>query len=289
MASYGRCLRKSEVLVLGKTIFQLINFVVVSCFALECHSIERNQNMDSENKQFVLKVDNELVISMPLNKMFLDPDVRKLAQYAGEGNLTKLDELVKQGVNVNSSGNQGATPLFWALRNENFSGFKRLLELGADPNIVFADSSIMHWAARHKDIRFLQLALKFKGNPDLYAGNPKKTPIFNTISVEGGDNLPALELLLKSGADINAPTGSEKIFGISMGGVTPVLAAADIIRFDIVYSLLEAGADYAVVDDTKRNLVSRIKSVQHRLQEGSKQEIFLKKVVKWLNDKGVEV
>ena len=97
MASYGRCLRKSEVLVLGKTIFQLINFVVVSCFALGCHSIERNQNMDSENKQFVLKVDNELVISMPLNKMFLDPDVRKLAQYAGEGNLTKLDELVKQG------------------------------------------------------------------------------------------------------------------------------------------------------------------------------------------------
>lgn len=87
--------------------------------------------MDSENKQFVLKVDNELVISMPLNKMFLDPDVRKLAQYAGEGNLTKLDELVKQGVNVNSSGNQGATPLFWALRNENFSGFKRLLEFRA--------------------------------------------------------------------------------------------------------------------------------------------------------------
>lgn len=237
----------------------------------------------------MMKADHDLVISMPLNIMFLDPDVRKLAKYAGEGNLTKINELVKQGIDVNSRGSQGATPLFWALRNENITGFERLLELGANPNIVFADSSVMHWSARHKDIRFLQLALKFKGNPDLYAGNPKKTPIFNTISVEGGDNLPALMLLLESGADINAPTGSEKIFGISMGGVTPILAAADIVRFDIVYSLLEAGADYQVLDDTDRNLISRIKAVQHRLQEGSKQDIYLKKVVKWLDDKGVKV
>jgi hypothetical protein len=96
-------------------------------------------------------------------------------------------------------------------------------------------------------------------------------------------------LLLKAGADIDAKTGNEMVFGMSMGGITPVLAAADIVRYDIVFELLEAGAQYEIKDDTGRDLVSRIKAVQNRFSEGATQKASLDSVIKWLKDKGVKL
>ncbi|WP_420933669.1 ankyrin repeat domain-containing protein [Alteromonas sp. A081] len=251
--------------------------------------MEPLQNTDSREKSFDQKKSNELIISMPLDSMFVDTKIRELAKYAGKGNISGIQSLIDQGVDVNSRGNQGVTPLFWALRRENLAGFKKLLESGADPNITFASSSIIHWASRLKDTRFLEVALANNGDPNLYAGHPQKTPIFNTISVDNGENLAALKLLLDAGADIDAKTGNEMVFGMSMGGITPVLAAADIVRYDIVLILLEAGAQYETTDDTGRDLISRIKAVQNRFSEGATQKASLDRVIKWLEEKGVKL
>ncbi len=269
--------------------FKLFTLLIMMSLSLGCQSMDRLQNTDSNAKSFDQKKSNELVISMPLGRMFEDANTRKLAKHAGDGNISEIQSLIDQGVDVNSRGNQGVTPLFWALRSENLVGFEKLLELGADPNIIFANSSIMHWASRLKDTRFLEAALASNGDPNLYAGHPQKTPIFNTISVDGGENLAALKLLLKAGADIDAKTGNEMVFGMSMGGITPVLAAADIVRYDIVFELLEAGAQYEIKDDTGRDLVSRIKAVQNRFSEGATQKASLDSVIKWLKDKGVKL
>ena len=78
-------------------------------------------------------------------------------------------------------------------------------------------------------------------------------------------------------------------FGMSMGGITPVLAAADIVRYDIVLILLEAGAQYETTDDTGRDLISRIKAVQNRFSEGATQKASLDRVIKWLEEKGVKL
>lgn len=245
--------------------------------------------MESSEKSFNERQSKELVAYMSLEKMFPDPQVRALAEAAGKGKTEEVEKLVAQGIDVNAQGTKGATPLFWALRNSSLDGFEKLLDLEADPNIIFADSSVMHWAARHEDTRFLQAALDHGGNPNLVAGPLGETPLFKTIGVKGGDNRAAMLILLDAGANINAVTGGEKIFGMSMGGKTPVMAAADLGRFDIVYELLTRGADYQLKDDSGRDLMDRIAAMKGRFPAGSEQEKALEKVIAWLSDRGVSV
>lgn len=247
------------------------------------------KSMESSEKAFQERQRKELIAYMPLESMFPDRQVRALAEAAGKGQVKKVEELAAQGVDVNSTGAQQATPLFWALRNSNIDGFKKLLVLGADPNTLFADGSVMHWAARHTDTRFLRAALEHGGNPNLMAGRPAETPLFETIGVGGTDNKEAMLMLLDAGADINATTGDEKIFGMSMGGKTPVMTAASVARYDLVYDLLVRGADYQREDDSGQGLVDRIAAMKGRFAAGSEQKKYLEQVIGWLRERGVTV
>lgn len=242
--------------------------------------------MEESRKKHNERMRNELVILMPLETMFPDRQVRALAQAAGKGRVKKIEELITQGVDVNAQGKQNATPLFWALRNSNIDGFEKLLALGADPNIIFAGGSVMHWAARHKiNTSFLRSALSYGGDPNLRAGWPSKTPLFNTIG-----NGESMHLLLDSGANIDAITGNEEIFGSTiMGGQTLAMNAADLGRYEIVYDLLLRGADYQHKDDSGRDLIKLINRDNGLYPAGSKPDKFLKKVITWLSDRGVTV
>jgi ankyrin repeat protein len=264
------------------------NYFLVACFAFVVSACKAEnidfKSMDSAEKEFNERQAKERVAYMSLETLFPDRRVRALAEAAGKGDAQEIEELVAQGVGVNSQGIKGATPLFWALRN--IDGFEKLLDLGADPNIIFDGSSVMHWAARNDDTDFLRKALNHGGNPDLVAGKFRETPIFKTIGVIGSDNEPAMFILLDSGANINAKTGGEKVFGMSMGGKTPVMIAADLARFDIVYTLLVRGADYSLKDDSGRDLIARITSMKGRFASGSEQEKSLEKVLKFLSQKG---
>lgn len=267
-----------------------ILLIVLAVCASSCKAEDVDfGGMESSEKSLNERHSKELIAYMSLETMFQDRQVRALAEAAAEGKVKELEELVTKGVDVNSQGAKGATPLFWSLRNSNFEGFKKLLSLGANPNIVFADSSVMHWAARHKDTRFLREALDQGGNPNLAAGKLGETPLFATIGVKGSGNIEAMRILLDSGADINAVTGGEKMFGMSMGGITPVLAAADVVRFDIVYELLKRGANYRFEDDSGRDLVDRIVAVKGRFAAGSEQKKYLEKVIAWLREHGMHI
>jgi len=268
-----------------KNYFLLISLSFVLCVS-GCNAEEIDfKSMELSEKAFNERQRRELVAYMSLETMFPDNQVRALAAAAGQGDAKKIEELVSQGTNVNSQGAKGATPLFWALRNFNIEGFEKLLDLHADPNIIFADSTVMHWAARHKDTRFLKKALDYGGNPNVVAGQPSETPVFETIGIEGSDNRQAMLMLLDAGADINAVTGGKKIFGMSMGGITPLMSAASLVRFDIVHELLLRGADYRLKDDSGRDLMDRIMSVDGRFAADSEQEKALEKVIGWLSER----
>jgi uncharacterized protein len=244
--------------------------------------------MKKSEEAFNKRQQQELVILMPLETMFPDPQVRALAEAAGKGKIKVIEELVDKGVDVNAQGKKNATPLFWALRNSNLKGFTKLLELGADPNVVFGDSSVMHWAAMHEDITFLKAALQHDGNPNLVAGQFSETPLFETIGLARNDRKENRQLLLASGADINART-SGQIFGKPIGGKTPVMAAADLGRFDIVYELLLQGADYGVKDIHGNVLADRVAQDVGAFVSGSPQEKDLQKVIAWLSERGVVI
>lgn len=235
------------------------------------------QKMDADEKKWNEARSKELVAFMSLDVMFPDASARALAKAAGDGDIKRIEQLVKEGVSVNSKGTKGATPLFWAMRNYN--GFKRLLELGADPNVVFGNGdggSVMHWSITAKDKRLLTVVLKYGGNPNLIDNQFGYTPLFT--AQEAG--VRAVEVLLDAGPDINAK---------DRFGNTAVKAAAGLGRFEIVYKLLERGADYTIKDRTGRDLATEVASVAGLLRPESDSAKWMAKVIEWLRAKGVEI
>src|SRR5690606_27914288 len=101
--------------------------------------------------------------------------------------------------------------------------FQLLLELGADPNIVFDDGgTVMHWTAEHQDLGFLRAALEAGGNPNLAAGQDGRSPLYAAL----GSN-DAMDLLVAAGADINYRLAGIRVGPALIGaGNTPLHVAA---------------------------------------------------------------
>ncbi|MDO4628369.1 MAG: ankyrin repeat domain-containing protein [Planctomycetia bacterium] len=66
------------------------------------------------------------------DKIFEDKQVLELAHAIQKNNIPKIKKLVADGVNVNTTGKDGMTPLYYAIAAEDET-FRCLLELGANP------------------------------------------------------------------------------------------------------------------------------------------------------------
>lgn len=271
--------------------------VWITLFMFGCRAVDTNYKKSTFDYEAAAKGEidfhknnlQEIPRLMSLETMFKDLKVRALAKAAGNGRIKTVEKLVSQGVDVNARGKKGVTPLFYSLRNSNLKGFNKLLELGADPNIIFT-SSVMHLSARHKNIEFLKSALEHGGNPNLNAGLLGDTPLFETITT-GVDRSVARSLLLKSGADINSRTRGEKLMGMSINNVTPVVVACGLLRYDIAYELLELGADYSIKDDNNLGLTDCLVRHKKLFAKGGYAETIksLDEVIAWLSSRGVEI
>lgn len=260
--------------IILKLIVGVLSLAYLSACGGEMNDLVKK--MDSAEKKFNEQQSRELVAFMSLETMFPDSQVRALAKAAADGNVRRIEQLVKEGVSVNARGTQGATPLFWGMQDHR--GFRKLLELGADPNIVYADgNSVMLAAVKLKDRRILRAALEFGGNPNLAAGDSfGYTPLFNAMS----EGIDMVDLLLGAGADINA---KDKF------GATPVMVAAGRGDYEMVYSLLERGADYTLRNANGSDLADAIAKNVGRLRAGTKWAKWQEKVIEWLQAKGVEI
>ncbi|MGR5286161.1 ankyrin repeat domain-containing protein [Vibrio maritimus] len=225
---------------------QFALYVLTCSILFGCASNGEAQNMSIAEKKYKSDVSKTVLIHMNLETMFPNENLRSLADAAGRGDTRKISELVSSGLNVNARGNRNATALFWAMRNEK--GFEKLLQLGADPNVVFDDGgTVMHWLARKNDCSMLQTALRYGGDPNLKAGLFNHSLIFVTITA--GKNVGVTEcfnVLVGSGADLNLTDNK---------GRTPILRAAELARYDIALTLLELGAVGSVKDIRGRGLL----------------------------------
>lgn len=183
---------------------------------------------------------------------FSDAQVVALATAAQNGNVEEIDRLVSCGVDVNTVGREGITPLYWAFLAQNKEGFSRLLEHSATPNIQTENGdSVMNLAANlAADSEWLELAVEHGGDPNLALSKnrfrPRRTPIFSAINKH---HTKGVELLIEAGADLSH-TNHE--------GETALEFAVHFHHFDIVHVLLVAGADYRIKDAHGKDIAAMI-------------------------------
>ena len=161
---------------------------------------------------------NELSIAgKSAQDVFRDKGVISLLKAVINQDASEAKQLVASGVNVNTIGDGGITPVIWMLGVHDVAAIKMLMELGADPN-KFVPSQVGEtgfgppvWLAAgggQKDA--LQVLLVHGGDPNLAIGG--QSPLMMAIS---GQHMDCAELLLQHGGDINYSAGSS--FNTALG------------------------------------------------------------------------
>ncbi|MCA9043264.1 MAG: hypothetical protein KDA69_03030 [Planctomycetaceae bacterium] len=180
---------------------------------------------------------------------FTDPQVVALCQAIEAKDVEELDRLAKAGANVNAVGKDNMTPLLWAFPEQNTECFKRLLELGANPNVMFDGrkipprgafwfhDSVTHMSLRTARMSYFELVYQHGGDPKLIGGVPGETdpPIITAVQSGGPDRKKKIEQLLELGADIHQKdsAGREAVtVAVGWGG-----------QYELALWLLKKGAD----------------------------------------------
>jgi ankyrin repeat protein len=168
--------------------------------------------------------------------------------------ISAIESIIQRGLSPNITGKQEMTPLFWAIMKNRKRSWSKLLEMGADPNLITKSTtssndaySAMYYAVISDDAYYLSTALRYSGNPNLRERIEGRTLLFAAIDNKRIENIRVL-----------ANHGSELNFR-GLGGVTPLIAAALNDDFDIVQLLMSLGADASMADDTGNTLTSLLK------------------------------
>lgn len=207
-------------------------------------------------------------------RMFADPAARALAEAARRGRVRTVERLVAGGTDVNASGVGNVNPLYWA---QSLRVFRRLLELGADPNVLYDDGKTkMHFVAGYGDKRYVEAALARGGDPNVRDAWGD-TPL--SASPLGMWPETVAALLDAPGVDIEVPNRHGTTVAMKVAGA----------RDDILLALLERGADYEVENDAGYSVLDRLAFQRPLMFPGTTAAQACDKVIAWLAERGVEL
>jgi hypothetical protein len=209
---------------------------------------------------------------------FEDPRVVELAAAAARGDVEEVDQLIAGGVDVNAMGKEELTPLWWAFLARNLDGFSSLLDHGANPNVEDAKGrTVLCHAAAREDSRYLQRALAAGGDANRVSSvfSLEPAPLFCAV---GNKNIQNIKLLHSAGANLNVQDYHLQ---------TPMKYAADLNWWDIVYALLELGADPSIENNSGHTIVYNIES--YRVDPQNELSAYRSRVVEVLRARGVTV
>jgi hypothetical protein len=225
-------------------------------------------------------------------KYFDDPQVIQLCQAIEANDVAEVDRLIADGADVNAKGKGNMTPLLWAFPGNKPELFKRLLEEGADPNVIVESDfntkqvainpgdAVIQMAAKSNFQDHFRYVMEHGGDPDFTNPHTKCT-LLKTILMEGGQfTRERVELLIEKRADLNKTGGS---------GAPPVIDAVSYFgQFDIALLLLKAGADPNVyIDGHNKKLVHIVLHAKRGIENGTPQHrADYHELVEWLEGHG---
>ncbi|MCA7010841.1 ankyrin repeat domain-containing protein [Wolbachia endosymbiont of Tribolium confusum] len=149
-----------------------------------------------------------------------------------EKNVEKISSLIEAGAAVNTSGQDGRTPLHFATEDGHVETISTLLKAkGIDVNALDQEYGRipLHFAAENSRVDVVKLLIE-KGADVNAADQDGRTPLHFTV--ENGHR-DIVKLLIKKGADVNAA---------DQDGKTPLHFAAENDHKDVVRLLIKVGA-----------------------------------------------
>jgi uncharacterized protein len=223
--------------------------------------------------------------AMKASDYFTEPVQRQLAEAVQRGDPKGIDNAILQGAKVNSTGKDGLPLLLWALAKQNLVGFESLLKHGADLTANVRDPSLTPPGQRTEKVielvvaepntAYLQAAMKSGFSPDFVADpEANETLLFCSVMTH---SVPAAEVLLSAHASINH--GNWAL-------ITPMANAQEVRDYQLVWFLLDHGADPAIKNKWGYDIAANIKQYGTR-GVFPEQMPFFEKVVAELEKRGL--
>ena len=133
------------------------------------------------------------------------PVLATLHVYADQSDLTRMQELIDGGADLNAMseapGLAGLTPLMIGVRNGSSETAGLLLSAGADPNVQDGSGrTALFMAAEQDDADLVELLLEAGADPTLTASGGRTA----LMSASASDNPNVTILLLNAGAQVDA-------------------------------------------------------------------------------------
>jgi len=221
-------------------------------------------------------------------KFFDDPQLREACSAIESRDITRIEQLISSGADVNAKGKDGMTLLMWAYAGETFQIFSLLLKHGADPDVAVTSDlntnqfirvgdSVSVVAAKSR-LEYLKAALENNGNANLVSGRGDSL-LHLAIRGVGLGKQERIQCLLDHGADINALSRE--------GDVTPAMAAVTWGgQYDIALFLLQAGADFRKYRENQPERLIHYVLADNRRNPTGKQKVDYERLLTFLKDNG---
>ncbi|MEN9904032.1 MAG: hypothetical protein RLZZ555_597 [Pseudomonadota bacterium] len=180
------------------------------------------------------------------DKVFADPQVAQLASAAQEGDLDRIQQLIKAGAPVKYVGREGMTVTHYALRARRNAPqvMEMLLKAGADPvSMLSSGKTVPHYAVarNHADPEVVKVLLAHGIGPNWFPPSGIYHDRSMLQAAIMGRNLPVIKLLVERGADLNY---------VDPFDGSALHLALDGIDFYIPAYLVEAGINLKLLNNT---------------------------------------
>jgi len=227
-------------------------------------------------------------------ELFKNTPVKALASALESGNSLKIKtECTKKNLDLNFQEPKfGSTLLMLSIRNRQFENVELLLKLGANPNIAdtYKGETAVITAAKVPESKYLDIILRYKGNPNSIENLPTKegdevrqSALLAAIGPLDDSSLEKVKLLVNAGAYID--------FKVEGHTDSPLGEAFTNEKMDIVLFFLQKGANvnqyiYITIEGREVYILEALRNCVFDLN--SKEFSYKKEVVKLLKSKGLD-